>query len=109
MHLTRRTNALDEFEFGGAIYGTILTALEPRFKGSILAAGGFPTQSLPPEANPINFAPRAKMPILVLNGLLDFLVPLQGAQEPMFRVLGAPQVDAAIVNGFLDLIGKRSF
>jgi hypothetical protein len=49
------------------------------------------------------------MPILVLNGLLDFLVPLQGAQEPMFRVLGAPQVDAAIVNGFLDLIGKRSF
>ena len=46
----------------GAINGPILTALEPRFKASILVSGGFPTQSLPPEADPINFAPRAKMP-----------------------------------------------
>ena len=77
----------------GAVYGPILTALEPRFKASILVSGGFPTQSVPPEADPINFAPRAKMPVLMLNGRHDFAFPLEGAQEPMFRLLGAPQKD----------------
>jgi hypothetical protein len=33
------------------------------------------------------------MPVLMLNGLHDFLLPLEGAQEPMFRLLGAPQKD----------------
>src|SRR4029453_1599165 len=77
----------------GAVNGPILTALEPRFKASILVSGGFPTQSLPPETDPINFAPLAKMPVLMLNGLHDFAFPVEGAQEPMFRLLGAPQKD----------------
>jgi pimeloyl-ACP methyl ester carboxylesterase len=77
----------------GAVNGPILTALEPRFKASILVSGGFPTQSEPPEADPINFAPRAKMPVLMLNGLHDFAFPLEGNQEPMLRLLGAPQKD----------------
>ena len=29
----------------------------------------------------------------MLNGLHDFLFPLEAAQEPMFRLLGAPQKD----------------
>ena len=77
----------------GAISGPILTALEPRFKASILVSGGFPTQSVPSETDPINFAPRATMPVLMLNGLHDFAIPLEGNQEPMFRLLGAPQKD----------------
>ena len=68
-------------------------ALEPRLKASILVSGGFPAQSLPPEADPINFAPRAKMPVLMLNGRHDFALPPEAAQEPMFRLLGAPQKD----------------
>ena len=61
----------------GAVDGPILTALEPRFKASILVSGGFPTQSEPPEADPINFAPRAKMPVLMLNGRHDFALPIR--------------------------------
>ncbi len=77
----------------GAVFGPILTALEPRLKASILLSGGFLTQSMPPEADPMNFAPRAKMPVLMLNGRHDFAYPLEAAQEPMFRLLGAPQKD----------------
>ena len=49
--------------------------------------------SLPPEADPIHFAPRAKVPVLMLNGRHDFASPLEAAQKPMFRLLGAPQKD----------------
>jgi dipeptidyl aminopeptidase/acylaminoacyl peptidase len=77
----------------GASVGPVLTALEPRLKASILASGGFPMSSQPPEADPINFAPRAKTPVLMLNGEHDFGVPLESAQKPMFRLLGAPQQD----------------
>jgi len=77
----------------GAVIGPILTSLEPRFKASILIAGGLPQYSLPPEADPINFAPRAKTPVLMLNGRHDFQLPLDSSQEPMFRLLGAPQTD----------------
>jgi len=77
----------------GATLGPILTALEPRLKASILVSGGFPWLSLPPEADPIHFAPRAKVPVLMLNGRHDFASPLEAAQKPMFRLLGAPQKD----------------
>ena len=77
----------------GAVLGPILTALEPRFKASILLSGGFPSESLPPEVDPMNFAPRAKVPVLIVNGRHDFALPLEASQEPMFRLLGAPQKD----------------
>jgi formylglycine-generating enzyme required for sulfatase activity/dienelactone hydrolase/predicted Ser/Thr protein kinase len=77
----------------GAVLGPILTALEPRLKASIFLSGGFPPYSLPPEADPINFAPRAKVPVLMVNGRHDFALPLEASQEPMFRLLGAPQKD----------------
>ena len=37
----------------------------------------------------INFAPRAKMPVLMLNGRFDFYLPEDGTQIPMFRLFGA--------------------
>jgi formylglycine-generating enzyme required for sulfatase activity/dienelactone hydrolase len=77
----------------GAVRGPILTALEPRFKASIFLSGGLPPYRLPPEADPINFAPRAKVPALMVNGRHDFALPLETSQEPMFRLLGAPQKD----------------
>jgi dienelactone hydrolase len=77
----------------GAVLAPILTAMEPRFKASVLLSGGFPMYSLPPEADPINFASHAKTPVLMVNGRQDFRLPLKTSQEPMFRLLGAPQKD----------------
>jgi len=44
----------------GAIWGPVMTAVEPRIKASVLLAGGLPFDTLPDEIDPINFAPTRK-------------------------------------------------
>jgi dipeptidyl aminopeptidase/acylaminoacyl peptidase len=44
-----------------------------------------------PEADPFNFAPYVKAPVLMLNGRFDYLFPIDSSQEPMFRILGTPK------------------
>jgi pimeloyl-ACP methyl ester carboxylesterase len=76
----------------GGIYGSILTAVDDRFKASVLlGAGLFP--GFLPEANPLNFAPRSRVPTLMINGKDDFITPLEQQQRPLFRLLGAPEAD----------------
>ncbi len=75
----------------GASEGPILTAVEKRLKTSVLLAGGLGSWEVPPEVNPLNFAPRAKMPVLMLNGRNDYTFPLESSQVPLFRLLGAPE------------------
>jgi eukaryotic-like serine/threonine-protein kinase len=76
----------------GASLGPIMTALEKRFKVAVFAAGGCDTESVLPEADPMNFAPRVKIPVLMINGRYDFVFPLETCQEPLLRALGsAPQ------------------
>ena len=70
-----------------------MTALESRFKATVLLGGGFPVDPVAPEADPLNFAPRAHAPVLVVNGRQDFMFPLETSQRPMFRYLGAPEKD----------------
>lgn len=77
----------------GASWGAILTAVEGRFKASILMAGGLFSSPLPAEVEPLNFAPRATVPALMLNGRYDFGFPLATSQVPLFRLLGAPEKD----------------
>ena len=77
----------------GARYGPVLLALEPRLKVSILLAGGFSPEVVAPEVDPFNFAPRAHQPVLMLNGRDDFMRPVPTSQQPMFRLLGAPDKD----------------
>ena len=36
------------------------------------------------------FAPRVKVPVMMLNGRFDFFLPTDTSQEPMFRALGTP-------------------
>ena len=73
----------------GATQGAIMTAVEPRFKAAVFAAGGCNNARVLPEADPMNFAPRAKVPVLMINGRYDFAIPLETCQEPFFRLLGA--------------------
>ena len=76
----------------GAIYGPFL-ALERRVKAAVLADGAFPAGWLRPEADPFNFAPRVKIPVLMINGRYDFVFPLETVQEAMFRGLGTAEKD----------------
>ncbi len=77
----------------GAAMGTILPAVEPRIKTVLLVGGGLEAQKTLPEVDALNFAPRVKQPTLVLNGRYDQFFPVESAQKPMFRLLGAPAKD----------------
>jgi dienelactone hydrolase len=73
----------------GADAGVILTALEPRLKASVLQALGVWDDSSP-EIDSVNYAPRVRMPTLMLNGRYDFETPYETAQRPLFDLLGSP-------------------
>ena len=73
----------------GADAGPILTALETRFKASVLQSTGL-WGNPPPETDPINFAPRVRVPTLMVNGRYDFECPIETSQRPLFRLLGTP-------------------
>jgi eukaryotic-like serine/threonine-protein kinase len=78
----------------GAMRGPVLTAIEDRFKASILVAGGlFTGPAQLPEVDPINFAPRVRIPTLMINGRDDTLFPVESSQNPLFRYLGVPATD----------------
>jgi formylglycine-generating enzyme required for sulfatase activity/dienelactone hydrolase len=74
----------------GAALAPVALAVEPRFKAAILWAGGFSSLARLPEVDQINFAPRVRTPVLMMNGRDDFTFPLKSSQEPMFRWLGTP-------------------
>ncbi len=77
----------------GAFNGVIFTALEPRFKASVLMGGGVAKGSMPAEIDPMNFAPRVRVPTLMVNGRADFAYPLETVQQPLFRLLGTRPED----------------
>ncbi len=77
----------------GAVWGPVMTAVEPRFKASVLVGGGLPFEKLPSEIEPINFAPRVKTPTLMVNGQQDFIFPVESSQDPLFRNLGVADAD----------------
>jgi hypothetical protein len=77
----------------GGHVGVVLLALEERTRAAILLNGGFVLQSLTdrrPEVKQINFAPRVRVPTLMLNGRYDPFFPVEASQVPMFQLLGTP-------------------
>ena len=74
----------------GVIYATLL---QDRLKSVVFLDGGFFLD--PPLAgrDQADFAPRLKRPVLMVNGRYDFSFSLERAQEPLFRMLGAPAAD----------------
>ena len=73
----------------GAVNGAIIPAVEDRLKASVLSGGGF-MGNYRPEAHPVTYAPRVKVPTLMLNGLYDSFCPPATSSKPMFRLLGTP-------------------
>ena len=62
----------------GAAMAPLFLALEPRIKAAVLLGPGFFMQASLPEADPVNFAPRVRMPVLMLNGRFDFFLSERG-------------------------------
>lgn len=74
----------------GARLGAIALAVEQRFAAAVLWSGGFRSSATLPEIDEINFAPRVRTPVLMLNGRDDFTFPIESSQVPMFKWLGTP-------------------
>jgi eukaryotic-like serine/threonine-protein kinase len=81
--------AYEGASWGGAM-GSLLPAVEDRIKALVLVVPGFYLEKTLPEVDQLNFAPRVKIPVLMLNGRFDFIFPVESSQEPMFRMLGTP-------------------
>lgn len=92
---TRKDITLDRLGFVGLSWGgrmgSIMPALDSRVKVVVLILGGFSMQRALPEVDQINFAPRTKIPTLMLNGRYDFFFPVEASQRPMFETLGTPK------------------
>ncbi len=93
---TRSDIDLGRIAFGGVSQGAavapFLLAMEPRIKTVVMQSGGS-WQKTMPEVDPWNYAPRMKIPVLMINGRADFLFPLESAQLPLLRALGTPAKD----------------
>jgi len=89
---TRKDFSLEKLAFcgqsGGAYLGNIFVAVESRIKVAVLVSGGFLLAKKMPEVDELNFAPRVKVPTLMVNGRYDSFFPLETSQNVMFRFLG---------------------
>ena len=75
---------------GGVIYATLA---QDRLKTVVLLDGGYFLLPPPAAIDQVNFAPRLKKPVLMVNGRYDFTFSVDKAQEPLFRMLGTPDAD----------------
>ena len=80
------------FSWGGYM-GGIIPAVEPRIKASMLYVAGLTMERGRPEVEPINYLPRIKSPVLMLNGKYDFFFPSETAQKPFYQFLGTREPD----------------
>jgi cephalosporin-C deacetylase-like acetyl esterase len=76
----------------GAMMGGIITAIVDRLNVSILIVGGFYGGVLP-EADPINYISRVKIPTLMLNGRYDYTFPYEKTVLPFYNLLGTTDKD----------------
>jgi len=77
----------------GTAYGVIYTALEERLKAIVFLDGGFFLGPVARGRDQVDFAPRIKKPVLMVNGRYDFTFSPERAQIPLFNMLGTPPAD----------------
>jgi eukaryotic-like serine/threonine-protein kinase len=81
----------------GSVRAPMVLATEPRFRAAVLAVGGLEQGHPPPEADPFQFAPRARTPVLMLNGRYDMVFDLETSQRPLLRLFGVSPADKKLV------------
>ncbi len=77
----------------GASLAPVFLAVEPRISLGVIYMGGLYLQPSLPEADTVNFAPRVKAPVLMLNGRFDYFFPTSTSQEPLWKLLGMRDED----------------
>jgi dienelactone hydrolase len=91
------------YSWGGRI-GAIVGAVEERFKVLILAHGGLSAGPKAAAVDELNFLPRVKVPVVMINGRYDHVYPVELSQKPFFERLGTPAADKT----YLQLAGGHS-
>jgi len=74
----------------GGDAGVMLTSMEPRLKVAVIQGTGL-DEPVAPEIDLRTYAPRVRIPILMVNGRYDFVVPLETSQKPLFDLLGVSE------------------
>ncbi|MCG8467160.1 MAG: hypothetical protein MJB57_02990, partial [Gemmatimonadetes bacterium] len=77
----------------GAEHAPIALATDDRFRAGVMMDAGALMFPVLPAADEANFAPRVRVPILMVNGRHDYIFPLEAAQRPLFELLGTPESD----------------
>ena len=78
----------------GSAQGVIFTTLmQERLKTVVFLDGGFFLDTPAAGEDQVDFAPRLKKPVLMVNGRYDFSFSLEHAQNPLFAMLGTPEAD----------------
>jgi eukaryotic-like serine/threonine-protein kinase len=84
----------DRVAFYGRSFGASmplpLLALEKRFRTAIFYSGGFTYRTLPPEVDAVNYVSHVKIPLLMLSGRHDYVLPYDTSQRPLFELFGSP-------------------
>jgi dienelactone hydrolase len=83
------------FSWGSAV-APVVCAVEKRFDAAVLHVGGFMMTKTLPEVDVLNYVPRVKIPVLMLNGKNDTFYPLETSQKPMFDLLGTDVKDKSM-------------
>lgn len=91
---TRKDVDIQKLAYLGVSWGAetapMLLAAESRIRTAVLLSGGLASFfGALPEINTVNFLGRVKIPILMVNGRYDTILPPETAQEPMFHRWGA--------------------
>jgi TolB-like protein/dienelactone hydrolase len=73
----------------GAIQPMAILAVESRLKAAVLVAGGLAGDDYHSLVRPVNHVSRITMPVLMLNGRYDYLLPMDEMQKPLFELLGS--------------------
>lgn len=74
----------------GAVWAPNFLALELRLKTGILLLGGIGTRERSVDIDPVSYAPRVKVPVLMLNTRNDANFPYETGQLTLFNLLGTP-------------------
>jgi eukaryotic-like serine/threonine-protein kinase len=94
----------------GGFNGGIMPAVEKRFKAIVLNVGGMEMEKALPEVDQLNYLPRIKQPILMLNGKYDMFFPVETSEKPMFAFLGtAPEDKKSIIYESGHLVPRTDF
>jgi dienelactone hydrolase len=74
----------------GVIYATIA---QDKLRAVIFLDGGYFMDVPPRGGDQVDFAPRLKKPVLMVNGAQDYVFSVRESQTPLFQMLGSPATE----------------